>query len=308
MRAESGTEPGAGDVVLLVDDSRDARESLALLLELYGFRVALAADGQDALRWARSHPPPRLILLDLMMPGVDGWAFLWLREREPALAGIPVVIISAVSDVGRGGVLEGVEAVEVKPVSPRRILEIVRGYCQPGPPLMLAPATESEISADSADEPSRPENAGEATAVPRTANPIPPSSGEPPDGSQILLVEDEPLIRNMLELGLRYHGFRVWSALDGPEAVDIYRRHGSEIDVVLTNVRLPGLDGPQTVAVLKGLNPNVLFCFMTGGGNDWTLENLTALGAAHVFFKPFGPEVVARTLRRLLQERRVRPG
>ena len=93
------TAPGADcqRMVLVVDDDASIRESLADLLGDEGYRVATAANGAEALSLLR--PPARLrpcvILLDLMMPVMNGQEFYAEQQRDPALAVIPVVVISA---------------------------------------------------------------------------------------------------------------------------------------------------------------------------------------------------------------------
>src|SRR5262245_38350934 len=71
----------------------------------------------------------------------------------------------------------------------------------------------------------------------------------------ILIVDDEPLVRKSLELALPQQGFTVWLARNGNEAVQVYQQHCPEIAVVLLDVRMPGLDGPQTLAALQKVNP-----------------------------------------------------
>jgi CheY-like chemotaxis protein len=87
---------GAGaEVILVVDDDESIRETLQMALELENYSTALAADGAEALSWLRENPSPRLILLDLMMPVMDGWQlFEHLREDE-RLSRIPIVVITA---------------------------------------------------------------------------------------------------------------------------------------------------------------------------------------------------------------------
>jgi CheY-like chemotaxis protein len=93
-------DPGATVVaeipkrVLVVDDDLDIRDVLVELLEGEGYRVSAAGDGQQALREA-SRNPPDVILLDLMMPVMSGWQFRAAQLRDPVLARIPVVVLSA---------------------------------------------------------------------------------------------------------------------------------------------------------------------------------------------------------------------
>jgi CheY-like chemotaxis protein len=81
--------------ILIVDDDKDVRSALAELLEGEGYVVAGAPDGGEALRMMRGGLHPAVILLDLMMPGMDGWDFRTEQERDPAFARVPVVIVSA---------------------------------------------------------------------------------------------------------------------------------------------------------------------------------------------------------------------
>jgi CheY-like chemotaxis protein len=112
----------------------------------------------------------------------------------------------------------------------------------------------------------------------------------------ILVVDDEAGVRGVLNLGMRRQGFAVWVAADGQEALDLYRRHHETIDVVLMDVRMPGLDGPQTLAALQELNPQIRCCFMSGDLGNYTAERLQILGAAAVLRKPFHLAEVARVL------------
>lgn len=81
--------------VLIIDDDSGSREALAELLADEGYGVATAEDGAEGLAYLRVGHRPRVILLDLMMPGVDGWDFRAEQKRDTELAQIPVIAISA---------------------------------------------------------------------------------------------------------------------------------------------------------------------------------------------------------------------
>src|SRR5689334_22102592 len=86
----------SGGPVLVVEDEADLRQLLAGVLEGDGFRAVTARNGYEALHLLRDGAVhPCLILLDLMMPGMNGWSFLRQRRADPALADVPVVIVSA---------------------------------------------------------------------------------------------------------------------------------------------------------------------------------------------------------------------
>ena len=87
--------------VLVVDDDYDLREAMRDVLEEEGYLVNTASNGQEALDALRDGESPEVVVLDLMMPVMDGWHFLDELERDSALADIPVVVMSASQD-GRG--------------------------------------------------------------------------------------------------------------------------------------------------------------------------------------------------------------
>lgn len=99
---EEGSDIGARPTILLVDDDMDIREALSETLEDFGYSVTTAAHGADALRRLRSmSSPPSCILLDLMMPVMDGYEFLDERRKDPALVSIPVAVITAGQGIDR---------------------------------------------------------------------------------------------------------------------------------------------------------------------------------------------------------------
>jgi len=123
----------------------------------------------------------------------------------------------------------------------------------------------------------------------------------------VLVVDDEEMVRGVLNLGLRHDGFAVWLAANGEEAVALYRRHRADIDVVLLDVRMPGPDGPQTLAALRRFDPQVRCCFMSGDLGGHTEERLREGGAAAVLLKPFRLDDVARVLGELASDGKASP-
>ena len=89
----------AGGMVMVVDDDASIREMVVEVLAMEGFAVVGARNGEEALRRLRQGElRPSLILLDLMMPVMDGWQFRAEQLQDPALARIPVVVTSAVAN------------------------------------------------------------------------------------------------------------------------------------------------------------------------------------------------------------------
>jgi CheY-like chemotaxis protein len=83
--------------ILVVEDEPDIRDLMVAILESEGYAVSAASHGAEALARLQAGPVPCIILLDLMMPVMDGWTFCHEREKDPALAAIPLVVVSAVS-------------------------------------------------------------------------------------------------------------------------------------------------------------------------------------------------------------------
>jgi CheY-like chemotaxis protein len=91
----------AGKRILLVEDDEITRGAIKMVLEWEGYRVDCAANGQEALDYLHSHGRPALILLDVMMPVLDGEEFRRRQQRDPSLAQIPVVVVSALEAAAR---------------------------------------------------------------------------------------------------------------------------------------------------------------------------------------------------------------
>ncbi len=105
--------------VLIIEDHEDMRDALAEILSLEGYQVCAASDGEKALDEARLHRPD-IILLDLMMPVMNGWQFRAEQMKDPALASVPVIVMSAFSsDIDAAALLP-------KPFLMEEMLEAVR--------------------------------------------------------------------------------------------------------------------------------------------------------------------------------------
>jgi CheY-like chemotaxis protein len=100
---------------------------MAQLLTLEGYGTATAANGRDALEYLQKGDCPDIILLDLMMPVMDGWEFRRRQTENPALAKVPVIVLSAL-DQARAADLAGAAFLK-KPLDFDRLLSLVRQYC-----------------------------------------------------------------------------------------------------------------------------------------------------------------------------------
>jgi CheY-like chemotaxis protein len=112
-------------VILLVEDDVDVREALAEALEDEGFEIHRAGDGQEALDYLNAGGRPGLILLDLSMPRMSGVEFRRAQQQDPAIAGLPVVVLSADSRMRESATaLDAAGAVE-KPIDLDLLLSVI---------------------------------------------------------------------------------------------------------------------------------------------------------------------------------------
>ena len=108
---------------LVIDDSRAMRRIVGSILKDLGFEVREAGDGREALDRLHKGERPAVILLDLQMPVLDGWEFRREQGRDPALAPIPVVVVSAAGAQAAPGAAAHVQ----KPFQPEELLDVLRG-------------------------------------------------------------------------------------------------------------------------------------------------------------------------------------
>jgi len=114
--------------ILLVEDDFDVRDALVEILESEGRQVVGAGNGREALDQMRMGPSPCVILLDLMMPVMDGWQFRTEQLKDPTLAIIPVVLMSADARVDQEAATLGAATYLRKPLEIDNLLEVVARY------------------------------------------------------------------------------------------------------------------------------------------------------------------------------------
>jgi CheY-like chemotaxis protein len=114
--------------ILIVEDDKDIRDILKTSLELEGYNVKTAENGKEGLEILSSMNTPCLILLDLMMPVMDGWAFAEAMGKDMQLTAIPIIVVTAFSkeDTSR---LKKVKKIIKKPIDLDLLLSQVDIYC-----------------------------------------------------------------------------------------------------------------------------------------------------------------------------------
>jgi CheY-like chemotaxis protein len=127
-RSVTGTD---SNFILLIEDDFMLRASLAALLESEGYRVECAANAVDAFQRLERPPGPSLILLDIMLPYMNGLEFRALQRRTRAIADIPIIVITAVGIKPQVAEELDLRQAFSKPLDRRRLLSAIKRHCSP---------------------------------------------------------------------------------------------------------------------------------------------------------------------------------
>jgi signal transduction histidine kinase/CheY-like chemotaxis protein len=193
--AEEIAEDDTPGAILVIDDDPNASDLLRRTLEADGHTVAVATSGEEGLQKARDLKP-KLITLDVMMPGMDGWQVLQELKADPELASIPVVMVTIVDEQQLGYSLGAVDYL-TKPVDRGALRELVRRY----------------------------------------------------DPGHILLVEDDPDVREVLSRTLEETGQTVDEAENGK--VGLEQVKARKPDLILLDLMMPVMDGFEFATELR---------------------------------------------------------
>lgn len=123
-------DTGSSPTLFIVEDNAIVREGLAIVLRRVGYDVTVAKDGREALDRLHRGPKPALILLDMILPGLDGWMFLKERKRDVCLAAIPVVIMTGIGSASLEWAKSlGAAGLLLKPIDVEVLLEEISRHC-----------------------------------------------------------------------------------------------------------------------------------------------------------------------------------
>jgi CheY-like chemotaxis protein len=215
--------------VLIVDDDAEGRERLLERIQQLGFVAVAAPDGVEGLRLARERSP-RLILLDLEMPVMNGWQFLERRRVDPAIARIPVVVLT----IGDAPVAprEDVQGQLEKPIVEHQLLLALQAF--------LPPAEAAR-----------------------------PTAGAAPAFATILLVEDDDDTQASLAELLEEQGYRVLRASNGRGAEALLQSQARP-DCIVLDLWMPVMDGWSFAARLQRLEGFAIpIVVITAAGPHW---------------------------------------
>jgi len=116
--------------VLIVEDAKDIRDSISASLSMIGIKSVHASHGQEALDLLSKMDPPALILLDIMMPVMDGWEFREHQQKDARIADVPVVVLTADGSAKEKAIKMGASLGVKKPLDLSTLFGIVKAHCR----------------------------------------------------------------------------------------------------------------------------------------------------------------------------------
>jgi two-component system cell cycle response regulator len=267
--------------ILIIEDNPANIELMSFLLSAYGHAPLSAADGPRGVAAARSERPD-LIACDVNLPGMDGFAVLAELKGDPALAGVPILAVTALAMTGdREKVLAaGFDGYISKPIEPESFVAELEAF------LTTAPA-----AAPAAAAPPPP-------VTTMAANDTMASAATPDAGGRtLLLVDDDRFMLGVLNDMLIGQPYRVLSACSGEEALQVLSHE--PVEVILCDQAMPGMRGTEVLAEAAARYPNTVRLMLSGQPDLTDIEAAIKSGVADGhYIKPLG----ARALREQLDE------
>lgn len=125
------------------------------------------------------------------------------------------------------------------------------------------------------------------------------SSSNAVDVKTILIVDDEPVVLNFITTFLQNVGYRTEDASDGDKALEIFREHAGQFDLVLTDLTLPGLSGIDLIRAMHRINPGLKAMAITGMDDELLHEALELPGVRGVLQKPFRGDQLLKAIQKI---------
>lgn len=243
--------------ILVIDDDRMNCDLLQAVLTRHGYQVLSSTSGVEGLTLFRKHRP-RITILDLRMPEMDGLTVLKeIRAVDPYA---PVIILG-------GGATEAQE-------NQARTLRVT-DFIRKGLSLDVLVECVNRV----AQQPAKRESGPSLLSI----------AGPTADtGETVLVVDDEPLLRDLLVQFLSLRGYRALGVKDGPEALSMVEQ--GPPDLILLDLIMPGMNGVEVLKALKEKDFPGAVIILTGTHNEEVLEEAWALQPQEVLSKPIDLE------------------
>ncbi len=252
--------------ILVVDDERMVCDLLRAVLTRHGHEVLIATSGREGLEVFKKHRP-RFTLLDLRMPGMNGIEVLTqIRILDPGAAVI-VLTGAGSADLENQARQMGAHDFLSKGLSLDVLVQAMERVMQQP---VKSPAHPSQ-SADAQKAPSRSQEAG-----------------------SILVVDDEPPIRDLLRKFLSARGYQVWVASDGQQALALVDQKNP--DLIVLDVNMPGMNGIEVLKRLRAKNYAGGVMFLTSSQDEMLLQEGLELGSVDILGKPVDLERLELTI------------
>ncbi|NUM47039.1 MAG: response regulator [Anaerolineales bacterium] len=280
--------------VLVVDDNRTQREILQNYLNAWGMPGTAVSSGREAMqalqRSAETHDLYQLVLVDLVMPGMDGFDLAAEIRADPRLASVRLVMLTAYDEKGQGerALKAGFLAYLTKPIKQSRLFDLI--------------ATSMQGWRGTSPTPSSPPHRAKSTS------PL-SQTGALRSGKLLLLVEDNPINQKVALTQLQQLGYAAEVANNGREAVEVIHdvfRAGNRYGLILMDIQMPEMDGYTATARIRSLEKeyglHTPIIAMTAHAMKGDRERSIEAGMDDYLSKPVQLEMLRDMLERWLAE------
>jgi len=286
------------ETILVVDDDERQRDLLNATLTEAGYQVTFAGDGAEALAQATAAPPD-LILLDLMMPGLNGFEVCQRLKQDSTTSTVPVIVVTMLEEIRNreAALSSGADDFVKKPVQAEDLRARVSAMLKVRRIRQDLDRTLAYLhELEAARYAQRQEVLASIPAGP-SRQPV-----QPPTPPMILLVEDEALSRRFYGGLLENDGFRVLAASTGAEGLALARQH--PVEVVILDILMPEMSGLEVLERLHAQDPDLPVIMLTAHASSQHAIAALKLGAFDFIVKGLEHDLVVLAVHRAIRHRR----
>ncbi len=286
------------ETILVAEDDAHQRDLMTAILMEEGYQVAVTGEGTAALAQATAAPPD-LILLDLMMPGLNGFEVCQRLKDHPATSTVPVIVVTVLEDVGNKehALTSGADDFMRKPVQAEDLRVRVKAMLKVR---HIRQQLDRTLAYLHELEAARYAKRREVVAgFPTGPSPEPARTPAPP---MVLLVDDEAVTRKFYGDLLADHGFAVLAASTGAEGLAQARQHA--VEVVVLDIFMPEMSGLEVLEHLRGQDPDLPVIMLTAHASSQNAIAALKLGAFDFIVKGLEPELIVLALHRAVRHHR----